>query len=322
MDRVRLTYLETKLAIQHGMPELGTTRVFTLLTIQDHQKFQRKDSPAWPSISRIARMTRLSPRAVHKSIAWLVENGYLTKTRRKRRNGSDTNSVYHINISAEAAKIGRRLARGIDDPPDELFDFSENGIGGERGSPPPERGSPPLTSNRTSQPEEDSKNPSAKADIHPEPPKEVEFSLKLEPVVARQKSIESAESIYEAYPLKVGRPKAMRAILAAIRDTGIDPEELLQRTRQYATIRKHRKPKEGEAKTCHPTTWFNQHRFNDDPSTWGPEDCVKAATTEPDTEQCKMEHNRQAMAEMRAKQEENARLKAAKTKPKQPNPTS
>jgi hypothetical protein len=69
------------------------------------------------------------------------------------------------------------------------------------------------------------------------------------------------EQIYEAYPKKVGKPVALRAIRRALAKQAFD--FLLERTQVYA-------------QTCNspaefipnPSTWFNQERFNDDPATW------------------------------------------------------
>lgn len=72
-----------------------------------------------------------------------------------------------------------------------------------------------------------------------------------------------AETIYEAYPRKVGRPIAMRAIVKALKKVPF--EKLLELTKQYAAIRKSEDPNF----TPHPATWFNQERWSDDPSTWG-----------------------------------------------------
>lgn len=69
------------------------------------------------------------------------------------------------------------------------------------------------------------------------------------------------EEIYAAYPKQVGRPAALRAIRRALVKHPFD--FLLARARLYA-------------QTCnspvefipHPSTWFNQERFNDEPATW------------------------------------------------------
>ena len=67
--------------------------------------------------------------------------------------------------------------------------------------------------------------------------------------------------IYEAYPLKAGKPAALLKIRKALEK--IEPEKLLGITRAFAASIGNDK------EFCpHPATWFNQERFNDDPSTW------------------------------------------------------
>lgn len=72
---------------------------------------------------------------------------------------------------------------------------------------------------------------------------------------------ELAIEIYEAYPRKVGRPNAIRAIYKAL--TKYSANILLSRTKAFAATCN------GDIEFCpNPATWFNQERFNDDPSTW------------------------------------------------------
>lgn len=71
-----------------------------------------------------------------------------------------------------------------------------------------------------------------------------------------------AAEIYEAYPKKVGKPKAMVAIGKAVKAFGA--EVVLKATKAYALARSTEDPQF----TPLPATWFNQHRFNDDPMTW------------------------------------------------------
>ena len=69
------------------------------------------------------------------------------------------------------------------------------------------------------------------------------------------------EEIYEAYPKKVAKPAALRAIHRALAHHA--PEFLLARTRLYATTYN------GEPRFIpYPATWFNEARFNDDSATW------------------------------------------------------
>jgi uncharacterized UPF0146 family protein len=70
-----------------------------------------------------------------------------------------------------------------------------------------------------------------------------------------------AECIYSLYPLKVGKPAALRAIAKQLQK--YPPAQILERTRMFSKLRN------GNIKFVpHPATWFNQERFNDDPSTW------------------------------------------------------
>lgn len=71
------------------------------------------------------------------------------------------------------------------------------------------------------------------------------------------------QAIYDAYPKKVGRPAALQKIARAIRK-GADPARLLELTQKYAEAVKGTDPQF----IPHPATWFNQERFNDDPTTW------------------------------------------------------
>jgi len=79
-----------------------------------------------------------------------------------------------------------------------------------------------------------------------------------------------AEEIYRAYPLKVGKPLAILKIKKALKDppegfTGQEwPQELLEITKRFAKARSG----EDNGFTPHPSTWFNQRRFEDDPETW------------------------------------------------------
>ena len=71
------------------------------------------------------------------------------------------------------------------------------------------------------------------------------------------------EQIYNAYPRKVAKPEALRAIATAA--TRYGAAYLLQKTRAYAATQV-----QNDRFTPHPATWFNQSRFNDDPTSWVP----------------------------------------------------
>ncbi|MEW6160159.1 MAG: hypothetical protein AB1813_22230, partial [Verrucomicrobiota bacterium] len=71
------------------------------------------------------------------------------------------------------------------------------------------------------------------------------------------------EEIYDQFPLKAGKPTALRAIAKCLKEFSAD--YLMERTKAFA------KARNGDLKFCpYPATWFNQRRFQDDPSTWVP----------------------------------------------------
>lgn len=88
-------------------------------------------------------------------------------------------------------------------------------------------------------------------------------STSKEGVQGEPSPAELASRIYDAYPLKVGKPAALKSIQGAMR-RGHTFDFLMQRVRAYAAARNGDK-----SFVPHPSTWFNQDRFNDDPSTWG-----------------------------------------------------
>lgn len=76
--------------------------------------------------------------------------------------------------------------------------------------------------------------------------------------------VPSIEDIWNAYPYKVGKPDGMRAIQKAL-ERGYEADFILARTMAYA------KARNGDLTFVpNPSTWFNQERFNDDPTTWAP----------------------------------------------------
>jgi hypothetical protein len=83
------------------------------------------------------------------------------------------------------------------------------------------------------------------------------------PIVPKSDLEEQALAIYQEYPLKAGKPKALQAIKRCLKEKSF--EYLLEKTKSYAEIRG------GNLDFVpHPATWFNQERFEDSPSTWYP----------------------------------------------------
>lgn len=79
---------------------------------------------------------------------------------------------------------------------------------------------------------------------------------------SKSASKEEVNQIYKAYPRKVAPKKAKQKIEIALRDVKFD--KLLRTVQLYAAA------VEGKEKRYipHPATWFNQGRYDDDPSEW------------------------------------------------------
>lgn len=128
----------------------------------------------------------------------------------------------------------------------------------------PEASSPPPPKQLHPTPEASSPKPSY--NHHNKQTPIVPLNTKTQPLLIpeSQAVCDISEKIYQAYPRKVGKPAALRAIRKAMQK--FDPEWLLEQTKAYAECRNG----EPERFTPHPATWFNQERFNDDPSVWNP----------------------------------------------------
>lgn len=70
-------------------------------------------------------------------------------------------------------------------------------------------------------------------------------------------------AIYDAYPRKVGRQDAIKAIRNALKVSGLPAATMLERVQLYAKICND--PREFMP---HPATWFNRGSYSDDPKEW------------------------------------------------------
>ena len=85
-------------------------------------------------------------------------------------------------------------------------------------------------------------------------------TIQLFPDMPKYHVTPASEEIYAAFPRKVGKPEAMKAIHRAIKQFGF--EHVLQRTKAFADAWEH----SGKPLTFvpYPSTFFHQERFNDD----------------------------------------------------------
>lgn len=79
-----------------------------------------------------------------------------------------------------------------------------------------------------------------------------------------QERLDLAERIYNEYPKKIGKKRAMLVISKCLEEVSFDV--LLEKTRLYAKARAG----QDSQYTPHPATWYAQGRYEDDPAAWLP----------------------------------------------------
>lgn len=91
------------------------------------------------------------------------------------------------------------------------------------------------------------------------------LAKKFAPKPPDKQTVKHAVEIYNAYPRKIGRPAAIAKILKALVKN--NPFGIFEATTQFAHCWEGASRE--ELHYCpHPSTWFGQERFLDDPSTW------------------------------------------------------
>lgn len=110
-----------------------------------------------------------------------------------------------------------------------------------------------------------------------------EFELEGDAGGLKPSRAAEAEEIYDAYPRKVAKPAAIKAITSALKEHSRDL--ILKATRNFAIARAGEDP----SYTPHPATWFSQRRFLDDPATWSRARAVPATESERDRQRTGLE---------------------------------
>lgn len=116
----------------------------------------------------------------------------------------------------------------------------------------------------------DTKEPTTEATVEPSSPRDQSNPNQTEPnqsepnppAAASVPLSEQVEKIYRAYPRRVGKEAAVKAIRKAL--TTVPFEDLLEAVQAYSAARMGEDPQF----TPYPSTWFNQGRWADDRSTW------------------------------------------------------
>lgn len=77
----------------------------------------------------------------------------------------------------------------------------------------------------------------------------------------------NAEAVYAAYPRKIGKQAALKAITSAQKKAFITWDALLAKTVSYANA-VAQWPESEKQYIPHPATWFNRGSYEDDPNEW------------------------------------------------------
>ncbi len=101
----------------------------------------------------------------------------------------------------------------------------------------------------------------------PQPPKPQEPPKPSRKEVERE-FFRQADAVYAEYPKKAGRFDALKAITKLLREGTATFDHLLAKTKEYAAAVSRWDPEAAAQYTPLPATWYNGHRFNDDPRTW------------------------------------------------------
>lgn len=207
-----------------------------LLALAD---YANAEGVCWPSVTTLAKRARVSERHVRRMLRELEEAGEVSVEPNAGQHGSNR---YTVRI------------------------------------PTPDKMSPPQTDTGVIPPDASVRGPLTPASVPPDmgvsrsvidpslnrsDSEDPVFSHELQAAAA---STVSAEEIYEAYPLKVGRAAAIAKIRLALKKK--PAAFLLERTQLFAAAVARWPEDERERFIPHARTWFNQGRFDDDPRTW------------------------------------------------------
>lgn len=221
-------YTQVPNTILDALSEFSDLELRVILTVC-RQTFGWHRDRAVMSISFLKKATGISNVSVIKACDSLAERGMIEKEKTTQRRGANAFRMVVSEPPKEVTPKAPDLLMGLTGdtkpPVNRVNNYLLTGLT-PKGSPPVNR----VNTNKETLPKEILKET-------------------------------AAEEIYQAYPLKVGRPQALKAILKASRKFPM--AVLFDRTKAYAAARN------GDTEFMpHPATWFNQERFNDDPSTW------------------------------------------------------
>jgi DNA-binding transcriptional MocR family regulator len=187
-----------------------------------------KKGECFPSIATISNDCGFSKTAVKAALRTLKNAGYITSSPRKDPAGDSTSNLYRLRLEGRAGDAPRRAR----DAPQVGRETPGGGAGAAPKAPYEAQG---------------------EATLFPDSEIPQDEKPSLESIAA---------NIYEAYPRKAKKPKAINAIQKAMKKH--QPYFLLERVTAYAKAIHWQERRF----IPHPATWFNAEQFNDDPEEW------------------------------------------------------
>jgi hypothetical protein len=215
-------------------PAASTTHKVVLLVLANYAD---DDGGCFPGQARIARQTVLSERGVRKVLAELEAAGLIRREHRYREGqGGRTSDRIYLALDGNAAP-GAAISGG--------------------GIPAPQRGhtgTSPRTIPAPGAGHELSVEPLEEPSVSPLPPAVATPAPATPP--GRSHDLAFA-AFWQAYPRKVGKPKARQAWERALRRQP-DPAAIVAGAQRYAAD-----PARYDEYTAHPTTWLNRDGWDD-----------------------------------------------------------
>lgn len=216
---------------------------FVMLIIASYANEQGQ---CWPSVSRISEETGLSDKTIRVAIKLLVGSGVITKTERRRQNGSKTSDEFVIMLDGlqAVAATASQLASG------------NSGV--RKRSQLPD----PLRSNLSVEPKEPPIVPQGGRDVldlFDDDITETKY-ITNRPIITH-KGLNGHQADfdrwYAVYPKKASKGAAEKAFPAATRLCGV--ERMIETTKAYARVVEGYEPRHVK----NPATWLNAKCWDD-----------------------------------------------------------
>lgn len=236
-----------------------------------------RNGKCWPGVRRLAKDCAISAEGARRAIAQLAEKKLINiDAAEDRKRGQSNHYSLPESDNSVVASDGIESDNSVGEAPTQLtpaptqLPLSANSVDVTRVDQLNQTKEPdPPTPQGVAHPAPPEANPDLFGEVSSEPPAKPKPRAKPSTNGHRWPA-ETVAAIYEAYPRHIGRAKALTAIEKALtfvasRNGLPDPAAwMLGRAQAFAASDAgHR-----GVFTPHPTTWFNQGRYDDDDTEW------------------------------------------------------